>query len=404
MAFHLTGKYPDWWQGRRFDKPITAWVGGKDGISVRDSIALLLLGQPSERGTGLIPGDLIEDISNARGLADAVDNVTVKHVSGGTSRLTFKTYDQGRERWQAATLDLVWFDEEPPQDIYSEGLTRTNATGGMVFMTFTPLLGMSDVVRRFLNENNADRHDTNMTIDDAEHIPADERKRIINSYPEHEREARTLGVPILGSGRIFPVSESDIAIDAFKMPDYWPYLGAMDFGWDHPFAAVELRYDADGDVVYISKAYRERQKTPIQHASALKAWGDIPWMWPHDGHNATLAGAGVPLARQYEDHGLDMHPSHATFEDGSNSVEAGLMDMLDRMQSGRLKVFRHLNDWFEEFRLYHRKDGKVVKEADDLMSASRYGIMSIRHARVAKRWRSEHRQKASGPKDPLHGF
>jgi hypothetical protein len=62
------------------------------------------------------------------------------------------------------------------------------------------------------------------------------------------------------------------------------------------------------------------------------------------------------------------------------SVEAGLMDMLQRMQSGRFKVFNHLNDWFEEFRLYHRKDGKVVKEGDDLMAATRYAIMMLRFA------------------------
>lgn len=408
MAFHLTGRYPEWWQGRRWERGITAWVGGKDGISVRDSIALLLLGPPSDRGTGLIPGDAIEDIATARGLADAVDNVTVKHVSGDISRLTFKTYDQGRERWQAATLDLVWFDEEPPSEIYSEGLTRTNATAGMAYMTFTPLLGMSDVVRRFLTEQSPDRHDTNMTIEDAEHIPAAERKRIIDSYPAHEREARTKGTPILGSGRIFPVEESTITVAPFQMPVYWPKLGAMDFGWDHPFAAVELTYDPDGDVVYVSKCYRARQETPILHVAALRAWGKwLPWAWPHDGLQHDK-GSGDQLAKQYEGHGLNMMSSRATFSDGSNGVEAGLMEMLDRMQTGRLKVFGNLNDWLEEFRLYHRKDGKVVKEADDLMSATRYGIMMLRHALLSPELRSENRKKRERMNplgaDPLASF
>jgi hypothetical protein len=79
-----------------------------------------------------------------------------------------------------------------------------------------------------------------------------------------------------------------------------------------------------------------------------------------------------------------MLPERVTFEDGTNGVEAGLMDMLDRMQTGRLKVFSHLVDWFEEFRLYHRKDGKVVKEFDDLMSASRYALMGKRFAEPTK--------------------
>ena len=105
-----------------------------------------------------------------------------------------------------------------------------------------------------------------------------------------------------------------------------------------------------------------------------------PVAWPRDGRRETLEGAGRSLADQYEAQGLNMLFQHAQFEDGSVSVEAGLMDMLDRMQSGRFKVCKDLNEWFEEFRLYHRKDGKVHKEGDDLMSATRYGCMMLRFA------------------------
>jgi hypothetical protein len=106
----------------------------------------------------------------------------------------------------------------------------------------------------------------------------------------------------------------------------------------------------------------------------------LPWAWPRDGRRETLEGAGVALANQYRDQNLEMIYTHAQFEDGSVSVEAGLMNMLDRMQTGRFKVFKHLNDWFEEFRLFHRKDGKVVKEGDDLMAATRYAVMMLRFA------------------------
>ena len=87
-----------------------------------------------------------------------------------------------------------------------------------------------------------------------------------------------------------------------------------------------------------------------------------------------------------------MLPQHAQFEDGSVSVEAGLMAMLDRMRTGKLKVFKEHLDWWEEFRLYHRKDGKVVKEGDDLLCATRYGLMMLRHASTqsfADRFRRE---------------
>ncbi len=205
------------------------------------------------------------------------------------------------------------------------------------------------------------------TIEDAEHFTPERRAEIIASYAPHERDARTKGIPVLGSGRIFPVEESLVAVEPFQMPAYWPKLGAMDFGWDHPFAAVEITFDPDGDVVYVTRCYRARQETPILHAAAVKSWGNwIPWAWPHDGLQHDK-GSGEQLAKQYESHGLNMMGHRATFSDGSNGVEAGVIEMLDRMQTGRLKVFSHLNEWFEEFRLYHRKDGKIVKEADDLM-------------------------------------
>lgn len=383
VAYHLTGLYPDWWNGRRWDRQTHGWVGGVTGLSVRDAPQKILLGRPGSIGTGMIPGDAILGYTTSRSVADLVDTVRVRHASGGVSTASFKSYESGREKWQAETLDFVWFDEEPDQDIYTEGLTRTNATGGMVWLTFTPLLGMSSVVKRFLTEKSPDRSDTNMTIEDALHIAESERQRIIDSYPPHEREARLRGVPTLGSGRIFPVMEDDITVEPFKVPRFWPRIGAMDFGWDHPFAAVELAYDSEADVVYVTRAYRVREQSPAMHAIALKPWGAwLPWSWPRDGRRETLEGAGKALAKQFEDHGLNMLSTHAQFTDGSVSVEAGLMDMLDRMQSGRFKVFRHLEDWFEEFRLYHRKEGKVEKIGDDLMSATRYGVMMLREAIV----------------------
>ncbi len=380
MAMHLTGQYPDWWTGRRWDRPIKAWAGGKDGMTVRDTIVQLLCGPPGERGTGYIPGDALVDISPARGIADGVDSISVRHVSGGLSRVTFKTYDQGRERWQGATLDLVWFDEEPPSDIYSEGLTRTNATGGIVYMTFTPLLGMSEVVMRFLGKDKtSDRHDTNITIDDALHIPAEKRQQIIDSYRPHEREARIRGTPMQGEGLIFPISEASISVEPMPIPKHWAQLGALDFGWQHPTAAVRIAWDRDNDRVWIVDAYSQSEQPVPVHAAALRRWGrEMLWAWPRDGLNDTAVG--LNLAAQYRNEGLRMLQHHAQFEDGSVSVEAGISEMLTRMQTGRLKVFRTLSDWFEEFRLYHREDGKVVKLRDDLMSATRYGIMSLRYA------------------------
>lgn len=381
-AYHATGRYPDWWAGKRFDKPTRGWASGVSGESSRDSVQKMLLGEPNEHGTGAIPACDLVEVTMAHGVANQADTVIVRHVAGGTSRITFKSYEKGREKWQAETLDWVWFDEEPPEDIYTEGLTRTNATEGLVWLTFTPLKGMSSVVERYLLKPTPGRHVTQMTIDDAGHISPEQKARIIAQYPAHEVEARTKGVPIMGSGRVFPVAEDAISEPAVMIQAVWPRIVGLDIGYDHPTAAVWLAWDRDADVVHVTDCYRLREETPVVHGAAIKARGGwVPCAWPHDGLQHDK-GSGEQIAAQYRAQGVNMLPERATFEDGSHGVEAGISEMLDRMKTGRLKVAEHLNDWWEEFRLYHRKNGLIVKERDDLMSATRYALMMLRFAEV----------------------
>jgi phage terminase large subunit-like protein len=165
-ALHLTGRYPSWWEGKRFDKPTRGWVGSDGYLAVREAAQKRLVGPPeveSEWGTGMIPGDDLLEWSRAAGVPNLLDSVSVQHYRNvgsneqprfekdGVSVLGFKSYDQGRAKWQGATLDFVWFDEEPPEDVYVEGLTRTNATGGIVWLTFTPLNGMTALVQSFID-------------------------------------------------------------------------------------------------------------------------------------------------------------------------------------------------------------------------------------------------------------
>jgi phage terminase large subunit-like protein len=383
LAMHVTGRYPIGWSGRKFDRATHWWVAGVTGESTRDNPQRILLGRPGAFGTGTIPKECLIDMPSSRGLPDAVDSISVRHKDGEVSTIGMKSYEKGREKWQGETLDGVWYDEEPPPDIYTEGLTRTNATGGFVMMTFTPLLGMSDVVWRFVVQKSPGTHVTTMTIDDAAHFTAEQRAQIIASYPEHEREARTRGIPQLGSGRVYPLADRQLMCASMPIPDHWPRICGVDFGWDHPSAGVMLAWDRDADVIYVTATARASQQTPLMFAAAVKPWGTWPWAWPHDGLQHDK-GSGEQLASQYRTHGLEMLHERATFEDGSSGFEAGVTEMLDRMQTGRLKVFSHLNDWFEEFNLYHRKDGLVVKERDDLLSATRYAVMMRRFARTKK--------------------
>lgn len=384
-AMHATGRYPDWWEGRMFASANTGWAAGVTGESTRDNPQRILLGRVDAWGTGAIPADCIVKITRkSHGVADAVDSVQVRHVDGGISTIFFKSYEQGREKFQGETLEWVWLDEEPPIDIYSEAKTRTQAgdggRGGIVFLTFTPLLGMSDVVKRFLIDKVEGTHDTNMTIEDALHYSPERRAAIIKGYLPHERDARAKGIPVLGSGRVFPVEEALLTEQAFKIPWHWPRIAAVDFGWDHPAAGIWIAWDRETDTVHVYDCYRQREQTALYHAAYLKAKGAwIPVAWPHDGLQHGKAD-GVELAAQYKAHGANMLSEHATSERDGISVEASVGDLLERMKTGRFKVAAHLEQWWEEFRLYHRKDGLIVKVNDDIMSATRYGVMMLRHA------------------------
>lgn len=250
------------------------------------------------------------------------------------------------------------------------------------------------------------RHVTLMTLEDAEHFSPEERQALLKKYPAHERDVRGKGIPMLGSGRIYPLPDDRVTCPWFDAPKEWPVIGGIDFGYGHPTAAVRVVWDRQSDSTFVTHVYRVKEQTPVIHASALKRWGNIPWAWPHDGEHATASGGGVDLATQYRREGLDMLAERAKFEKLSRkagqspsrgSVEAGLMDLYDRMQSGRLKVFEHCWEWFEELRLYHRKDGKVVKEFDDLMDATRYAHMMLRYARVVRpRKKRKGRRRSQG--------
>lgn len=370
-----------------YDRPVKLWATGNSNETTRDNPQRLLMGEPGSWGTGWIPKNCIYgEPKRARGIADYIDTVLVKHVSGGNSILRFKAYEQGRDKWQGPTIDGVWFDEEPPADIYSEGLTRTQVGDGMAILTCTPLQGMTEVVEHFYPRPDTDaRALVQMTIDDVDHYTPERRAEIIAGYPPHEREARSKGIPTLGSGRIFPVTDELVTVKPFSIPGHWYQIVGLDFGWDHPTAAVHCAWDRDADDFYVINAYRQKEQTPVVHSSAVKKWGT--WLnvaWPHDGMQHDK-GSGDQLAQIYRDEGLRMLPEHATHPSGGFGVEAGVQEMLLSMQAGHFKVFQHLEQWFAEFRMYHRKEGKIVKRADDLMAATRYAWMMKRFSTPNKR-------------------
>lgn len=157
LACHLTGLYPHWWEGRRFDHPVSAWAAGDTYETTRDILQLTLLGEIAYDGVrkvmdgrGVIPGHLLGTPTWRSGVQNLVDTISVKHVSGGRSLMGLKSYDQGRKAFQGTGRHVILFDEEPPMDVYGEALIRTATLDGLIMLTFTPLSGLSEVVMSFL--------------------------------------------------------------------------------------------------------------------------------------------------------------------------------------------------------------------------------------------------------------
>lgn len=387
LTYHMTGEYPTWWKGKVFKKAIKAWVVCESGSLWRDSMQQALLGSVGEEiGTGLIRKDLVHDTKSMPGVPGAIGQIQTKHKSGGISSVTVKTFEMGRNQFQAATLDLLIFDEEPPEDIYSECIMRTRGVKGVkepgiVMMMFTPLKGLSDVVLRYLPNGRfppdcvhpefPDRYAIAISWDDAPHLTEADKATMLAEMPPNERDARTKGIPALGSGRIYPISEDDIKVTPFEIPDYFPRAYGLDFGWNNT-AALWMAQDPVTQVKYIYAEYKKGKVTDSQHAYAIKERGD--WMsGAADPSGGGRRDDGKMRIDYYRSLGLDLHP-------GYNSLITGIAQVYNELESGMLKIFSNLEMFFNEYRVYRydaKDPNKPARNQDDhLMDVIRY-LLSI---------------------------
>lgn len=372
-TFHLMGEYPDWWEGKRFDKGISALVVGKTKQQLRDSVQEKLLGKTTEIGTGIIPKSKIKDIVYHQGAGRHVDHVVVegKH---GDSYLYFMTHDQGRETFQGRVLDWIWFDEEPPSDVYSEGITRTISVKGLTILTFTPLNGLSDVALSFFPDGRVpkfmeQRYVIQVGWEDVPHLDPDMKKSLMSRYSPHELEARTKGIPIAGSGAIYQVADEDIAVTPFQIPIEWPRAYGFDYGV-HRTAAVFMAMDPITNTKYIYDIYTASKKSISDNVVALQKRG-AQWMKGASEYFGSDLD-GNKFFDQYREYGLNIIKAN-------KAVEAGIAKCTQQLITGKTLVFSTCADWFAEKRLYHRvseanKSGhfEIVKKFDDLMDAWRY--------------------------------
>lgn len=397
MACHLTGIYPEWWEGRRFDRPVMAWAIGKDARATRDTLQKELLGGIGEWGTGMIPAHALGKFFALQGTPQAIDVVQVKHISGGWSQLGFKNCQQDVGSFMGTARDVILGDEEIPLDIYNECNVRTATTNGIIMLTFTPLEGLTPLVVNFckkadylvgakpivavdqdLDTEEADQavgfHTSKAVIqagwDDVPWLDEETKHRLLEDTPLHLREARSKGLPAMGAGNVYSVPVESVLEEPFAIPEQWPRMYGLDVGWNRT-AAVWGALDPTTDTIHIfDEHYRGKEEPPL-HAYAIQARGD----WIHGVIDPAANGRsqvdGQRLVQNYKDLGLILF-------NAKNEVESGILNVQQRLQSGRLKIFKTCVNLQKEYMLYRRdRNGRVIKENDHALDALRYIVNNL---------------------------
>lgn len=398
MTLHMTGQYPEWWPGRRLTRPNNWWAAGTTGKTTRDILQKKLLGNWDDFGTALLPRDSIVRTSPKAGVPEAIEIVRVKHApTDGISTLVFKSFDQGPDAFEGTEQDGILLDEEPPLNVYTPCLLRTMTVNGMVLLTFTPWRGMTETVLQFLPDGSlpqgpqtGNQYVVNAGWDDAPHLTDEMKDAMLSRIPAFQRDARSKGLPQLGAGLIYPVPESEYVVDDFELPPHWLRTYGLDVGWNWT-AAIHAAYDREADIWYLYREYKRGEAEPSIHAEAVRA----PGAWIHGVIDPAASGRsqtdGKRLIEMYRDRGLILTPY-------DNSVETGTYQVWERLSTGRLKVFRSLTQWQREQGLYRRDEkGRIVKENDHLMDATRGVVMSGRPVAKAVPVERDRRERAGMP-------
>jgi phage terminase large subunit-like protein len=413
LTAHLTGRYPKWWEGARFTQFVRAWAAGDTRQTTKEIIQQKLLGDWGKFGTGIIPGDDIVKWTPMPGVPEAVGTVWLKHydwerfertgkwVQDGTSRLVFKSFDQGREAFQGTEQEVIWLDEESDEGIRGECVLRLMTTDGILIETFTPLKGLTKVVMNYLPNGyeegmtEAVTQDKALVMagwDDVPHLSDEQKRKMLAETPPHLIDARSKGIPSIGSGAVYPLAESEFLVNDMPIPAHWPRAYAMDVGWNRT-AALWGAQDPESQVVYLYAEYYRGQAEPPIHATAIKAKGE----WIPGVIDPASSGSGQrdgkKLAEMYGkgSHGLGLELSFA-----DNDVDAGIQTVWKGLSTGSIKVFKSLQNWRSEYRMYHRNEkGAIVKESDHLMDCTRYLMLTGMKRAIVK---------PTGQQDTIAGY
>ncbi|NKF52705.1 hypothetical protein G3R49_19295 [Shewanella sp. WXL01] len=400
MALHLTGQYPDWWNGKRFDKPVLAWAVGITGDSTRKVLQKELLGTVVAKdedaiGTGTIPRDCL-DFNSLEREGNKVKVVRVKHVSGGWSTLEFRSTQQGEHVLMGATVDYIWLDEEDAYrslEIFSQCTTRTATTNGQVVITATPENGLSPLVRMFQDNEKGLLYMQNATWNDAPHLDEDTKKELLASIPSYQHDMRSRGIPVLGSGAVFGFDTRHITVSNTAINYADDVLWAIDIagkGRDDTVLTLAVKKHGEGvlgkDKIVVKEQYvfsDQQEKSAVHVASfiAQHQFKKAPMITPADaggerGYAAILKDLGVNVAYKCFHNPLNTTGFKNIGSSHSACVATGIHLMEEDFRSGNLKIDDSCTDLLKEITTYARLENGKFSHSDVIDSA-RYASVSL---------------------------
>ncbi len=411
MTCHLTGIYPEWWTGKRFFAPIEAWSVAVTTESSRDIIQKELYGDIRiAPKTGMIPKDLIVDVSMRQGVSDTIDTLWVRHVpTGGISMLNFKSNEQGREKMQGTAKQCVWVDEECDHDVFTECRLRTMTVHGTMLVTFTPLKGLTSLAKFLLHEPDASVvKRVIIGWDDVPHLTEEDKRQMSVGLLPHEIEARRTGLPTMATGLIYPFLSKDLLVKPFDFEWHDPGIIGLDVAPVGITAGAMIRYDIASRTAYlVDEHYLNRQPTAVHAAAMRRKFGCYPVRIDPSANRGEKDGDRI-VKEYIDEFGTDWEVKFAT-----NAVYSGISKLYNAISEGRFRVFSTCRHWTEEWSNYVWDDKKKNsdgtpcprKKDDHLMDATRYGYMDIGAARVVNATKVfTHPLQTWAPSDPDTGY
>jgi len=400
-AMHLTGQYPDWWQGHRFDHAITAMVAGEGWSQVAMVLQNELLGTQDIKirdniGTGAIPRDRIV-LDTMRGDGANCIGVEILHVTGSRSYLLFANYTQEVRQMQGFKLDLAVFDEQPPDDFFSEIVTRTATTQGVILCSFTPLKGLNGLVSKFWNREPGYDFIRVSWEDVPEYDPWQEafllketREQLERDYLPHEREARIAGRPIMGQGAVFQLrtwpTYATGAYNFREMPGVHRII-SMDLGLVNDRTVISLLYWLPHErqawlhrQICVSGTEEANPVNYINHLLRPEVFG-TPIVLPADaGTPGRYTMTSQSLRELLESYELNVHARPIQNPPDSqgrvtNHKAYGINVMRQMLEAGTLLINENCTDFLREAQNYYVDPQGRFSDPDDAIDSARYGIL-----------------------------